>query len=92
MLCCADCVLAAPCCAVLCCVDLYLQHTALLHCTQLHRTQLHCTHPPTPQVEGVRFLYEAIMGLRSPGMSGAILADEMVGLGMEGLGLQGMGL
>ncbi|KAI3434723.1 hypothetical protein D9Q98_002784 [Chlorella vulgaris] len=32
------------------------------------------------QVEGLRFLYEATMGLRSPGMSGGILADEM-GLG-----------
>ncbi|PRW57845.1 DNA repair and recombination RAD54B [Chlorella sorokiniana] len=32
------------------------------------------------QVEGVRFLYEATMGLRTPGMQGCILADEM-GLG-----------
>lgn len=30
------------------------------------------------QVEGVRFLYEATMGLRTPGMQGCILADEMV--------------
>ena len=30
------------------------------------------------QVEGVQFLYEATMGLRSPGMHGCILADEMV--------------
>jgi hypothetical protein len=35
-------------------------------------------HPP--QVEGVRFLYEAVMGLRGPGQTGAILADDM-GLG-----------
>ncbi|KAI7843688.1 hypothetical protein COHA_002588 [Chlorella ohadii] len=32
------------------------------------------------QVEGVRFLYEATMGLRTPGMQGCILADDM-GLG-----------
>ncbi|KAF8439543.1 SNF2 family N-terminal domain-containing protein [Terfezia claveryi] len=32
------------------------------------------------QREGVKFLYEAVMGLRAPGCQGAILADEM-GLG-----------
>ena len=30
------------------------------------------------QVEGVRFLYEATMGLRTTGMQGCILADDMV--------------
>lgn len=42
-----------------------------------------CPGPPffyslSEQVEGVRFLYEATMGLRTPGMQGCILADEMV--------------
>lgn len=32
------------------------------------------------QVEGVKFMYECIMGIRSPGVSGCLLADEM-GLG-----------
>jgi SNF2 family DNA or RNA helicase len=32
------------------------------------------------QVSGVKFLYEATMGLRAPGMFGCILADDM-GLG-----------
>ena len=32
------------------------------------------------QVEGVRFMYECVMGLREQGKHGCILADEM-GLG-----------
>lgn len=39
---------------------------------------LPCSYSLSPQVEGVRFLYEATMGLRTPGMQGCILADEMV--------------
>ena len=35
--------------------------------------------PNGMQVEGVKFLYETIMGLHDPGRSGCILADEMVG-------------
>ena len=51
------------------------------------RGALSAPSPPCPapeiwplQVSGVKFLYEATMGLRAPGMFGCILADDM-GLG-----------
>lgn len=35
------------------------------------------------QLEGVKFLYECVMGLRDPNVNGCILADEMCAISMR---------